>query len=209
MAIELDWKERGLHDDAPRMRCFEAGNGAPIIVFPSEDGGLTNPILGKLAESYRIICLDLTSRADSNANQLTQITQKLPNALTRLGIERSSLVAIAAGSRSALALAIAAPERIDRLILISPQLPTDSAELPELSAVKAATLVLIGTSNSPAATEAGRLCREKIPSCHLSFVYGDELARNLGAWLAPIIQFLEEGEQFIIFRQSQLIRPDN
>jgi len=206
MAKEPNRVEHMLEADGLRVRYFDAGSGNPIIVFLAKDGRLADPILGKLVESHRIISLNLSSHEVS----ASQLAEKLPGAVTRLGIERGSVIGVAAGARPAVALAIGASERIDRLILLSPELPTDSAELPEFSAVKAATLVLIGTSNSPAATEAGRLCREKIPSCHLSFVYGtgDEPARNLEAWLDPIIQFLEEGEQFIIFRQSQLIRPE-
>ena len=61
-----------------------------------------------------------------------------------------------------------------------------------------------------AGIEAGRLCREKIRSCHLSFVYGAGqmlVSDRSEACLNPIVQFLEEGEQFIIFRESQVVRP--
>ena len=74
----------------------------------------------------------------------------------------------------------------------------------------AATLVLVGTQDAPDAIAAGRLCREKIRSCHLSFVYGAGqmlVSDRVEACLNPIVQFLEEGEQFIIFRESQVVRP--
>ena len=82
--------------------------------------------------------------------------------------------------------------------------------MPDLAGVKAATLILLCTSDVPAALEAGRLCREKIPSCHLPFIYGARGAltgERPEACLEAIGQFLEEGEQFIICRESQVIRP--
>lgn len=207
MAKQLNWKEQMLDADGLRIRYLEAGNGDPIIVFPAGDDAAADPILEKLAESHRIISLNLSSLADVSANQLAE---KLPSGLTCLGIGHCSVIGIAAGSRSALALAIAASERIDKLILISPQQISDSAELLDLAAVTAATLVLVGTRNSSAAIEAGRLCRERIHSCHLSLVYGacDPMTGDRPeACLNPIIQFMQEGEQFIIFRESQVIRP--
>ena len=207
MAKELHRIEQMLEADGLRVRYFDAGNGDPIIVFPAKDRRLADPILRQLAESYRIISLNLSSHDEVSASQLAD---KLPGALTRLGIEHASVIGVAAGARPALALAISAPERIDRLILLSPLQISDSAELLDLAAVKTATLVLVGTSDSSAAIEGGRLCRSRIPSCHLSFVYsagGALPGDRLEACLDPIIQFLQEGEQFIIFRESQVIRP--
>jgi pimeloyl-ACP methyl ester carboxylesterase len=133
----------------------------------------------------------------------------LPVALDRQGIERWSVIGISAGARPALGLAIGAPDRIQRLILLSPLNVSGGDESPDLAAVKVATLVLVGTRDTPVAIEAGRHCREGISSCHLSFVYGvgHALAGDrLEACLAPISQFLEEGEQFIIYRESQVIK---
>jgi hypothetical protein len=47
-------------------------------------------------------------------------------------------------------------------------------------------------------------------SLHLSFLYGADhalAADRLDACLNPIKEFLEQGEQFIISRESQLIHP--
>jgi len=99
---------------------------------------------------------------------------------------------------------------VDRLILLSPLQLSEGAELLDLADVKAATLVLVGTRDTSGAIEAGRLCRERIRSCHLAFVYGAGHAiavDRLEACLDSIVQFLEQGEQFIIFRESQVIRP--
>src|SRR6266851_3570135 len=204
MSKEINRKEERLEADGLSIGYFEAGNGNPMIVFPAKDGDLNDPLLRKLAESHRIISLNLSSSNSAAANQLAE---KLPGALTSLGIEQYSVMGISAGAGHALALAIAAPERIDKLILLSPLL-SEGAELLDLAEVKAATLVLVGTRDTSGAIEAGRLCRERIRSCHLAFVYGAGhaiAADRLEACLDSIVQFLEQGEQFIIFRESQVI----
>jgi len=207
MAKELNPKERRLETDGLSIGYFEAGNGDPVIVFPAKDGEFDDPLLRKLAQSHRIISLNLSSRDFANA---IQVAEKLPRALTSMGIERYSVMGISAGARPALALAISASERIDRLILLSPLQLSESGAMLDLDGVRAATLVLVGTRDTPGAIEAGRLCRERIRSCHLSFVYGagHALAGDRPeACLNPIVQFLAQGEQFIIFRESQVIRP--
>jgi predicted esterase len=207
MTKEPNRKEQTLEVEGLSIGYFEAGNGNPIIVFSAVDEELAEPLLRRLAESHRIISLILSNSDFTTANQLTE---KLPLVLTRLGIEQCSVMGISTGARPALTLAIAVPEHIDRLILLSPLKISDGAELLDLAAVKTATLVLVGTRDTPAALKAGRLCREKIGSCHLSFVYGAShglACDRLDACLDPIVQFLEQGEQFIIFRESQVIRP--
>lgn len=206
MGTEIGGEVRTLEIEGLDINYVDAGSGHPIIVFPSKDDESANLIVEKIAETHRIIFLKLPIQDCPPADQTAQ---RLPHALTRLGIERCSTIAFSAGARIAIALAISAPERIDKLILVSPLL-RDAAELPDLAEVRTSTLVLVGTRDAGAAIEAGRLCRERISSCHLSFIYGapDALTQeHAEAWLKPIVQFLEEGEQFIIFRESQVIRP--
>jgi hypothetical protein len=207
MAKELDREAKKLEADGLNIGYFEVGNGAPVIIFPARDSELNHRLLNKLAESYRAICFDLIGTDFPSVNQ---VAEKLPRALPNIGVEKYSVMGIAAGARAALALAIAAPERAERVILLSPLQLSQSGELIDLTGVKAATLVLVGTRDAPDAIKEGRLCREKIRSCHLSFVYGAGHALagdRLEACLDPIVQFLEEGEQFIIFRESQVVRP--
>jgi pimeloyl-ACP methyl ester carboxylesterase len=207
MSKERDLIRRRLEAPGLSIDYLEAGHGNPLLVFPAEDADSGDSILAKLAESHRVIRLNLPSRDYAITNQLIE---KLTPGLASLGIQQCSVIGIAAGARAALALALAAPERIDRLILISPlQVSGDAAPL-DLAGVKTATLVLVGTRDTSAAIEAARRCREKISSCHLSFVYG--VGHGLAgdrpeACLDAIAQFLEQGEQFIIFHESQMIRP--
>jgi predicted esterase len=117
---------------------------------------------------------------------------------------------VAHGASLALAQAIAAPEQIDKLILLSPRFAQSAEAVANLAQVKVPTLVLVGTRDTSGSVEAGRLCREKIRVCHLSFVYdaGQAVAADrLEACVDSIADFLDQGEQFIIFRESQMIRP--
>jgi hypothetical protein len=184
----------------------EAGSGHPIIVFPGKDDDSTDLIIDRVGESYRIICLKLPA---PDHQTISRIAEKLPQALTRLGIEHCSIIAFAASARFAISLAASAPERIDKLILLSPLLSDGGGQVPDLDGIKVTTLVLVGVRDGSGAIEAGRLCREKIASCHLSFIYGAgeaPAAERPDACLEPIVQFLEEGEQFIISHESQVIR---
>jgi pimeloyl-ACP methyl ester carboxylesterase len=206
MSNELNGRRQRLVTDGLSIDYFEAGDGHPVIVFPAKDADFSNPLLTKLAESRRVIFLNPSS---SDFGAVSQLAQKLPHAFARMGIEQCSVIGISAGARPALALAIAAPKLIDRLILLSPLL-FEGAEVLDLAGVKAATLVLVGTRDTSGAIEAGRRCRERIGSCHLSFVYGAGHAvadDRPEACCDSVMQFLEQGEQFIIFRESQVIRP--
>lgn len=207
MSNELDRRRQRLVIDGLSIDYFEAGDGHPVIVFPAKDGAFPDSLLTKLAASRRVICLNPFTGDFAAANQLAQ---KLPGAFGRMGIEQCSAIGISAGARPAFALAISAPELIDRLILLSPLQLFEGAELLDLAGVKAATLVLVGTRDTSVAIEAGRLCRERIGSCHLSLVYGAGHAvvdDRPEACLDSVVQFLEQGEQFIIFRESQVLRP--
>lgn len=201
---EISTKEGWLQADELQIRYLEAGSGAPLIVFPAQADELFNDLLKKLAQSCRVISLDSAGGGKANG-----LAGRISQALARLGLERYSVMGISAGARAALALAIAAPECIDRLILLSPLQLSEDAEVLDLAGVKAATLVLVGTRDTSVAIEAGRLCRERIPSSHLSFVYGAGhgiATDRLDVCCNLITEFLEQGEQFIIFRESQVIR---
>jgi pimeloyl-ACP methyl ester carboxylesterase len=206
MPKELNRKGQTLEIGSLKIDFLETGSGYPVIVFPAKASDFIEPFVSKVAESHRVIYLNLSS-SDFVA---AEAAEKLPRALTGLGIEQYAVMGISGGAGPALALAIAAPERINRLILLSPLQLSEGAELLDLARVQTATLVMVGTRDTSSAIEVGRLCREKIQSCHLSFVYGaghDLTSDRPEACLDPIMQFLQEGEQFIIYRESQVIRP--
>jgi pimeloyl-ACP methyl ester carboxylesterase len=204
---EMKAKPGTLEADGLRVHYLEAGSGEPLIVFPDRDGELFDSLLNKLAGRSRVIAFDLSAGGTITPSD---VAAKLSRGLPRLGVDRYAVMGVAHGAALALALEIAAPEQIDKLILLSPQFARSTEAVANLGQVKAPTLVLVGTRDTSGSVEAGRLCREKIRVCHLSFVYdaGHAVAADrLEACVDPIADFLDQGEQFIIFRESQMIRP--
>jgi pimeloyl-ACP methyl ester carboxylesterase len=205
MPIESNRKRQRLELGGVKLGYFESGSGTPVIVFAAENEQAPDLLLTGLAESHRVISFDPLGEDYKSASGWLE---KLPLVVVTLAIGRCCAIGISAGAPPALALALAAPERIEKLLLLSPLLAGNGESL-DLDAVEAATLVLVGTRDSPGAVESGRRCRQSIPSCHLSFIYGAGhvlSGERREACLEPILQFLKEGEEFIIFRKSQLIR---
>jgi hypothetical protein len=204
---EMNAKPGTLEADGLRVHYLEAGSGEPVVVFPDRDGELFDSLLGKFAGRNRVIAFDLSAGGTIAPRD---VAAKLSQGLARLGVDRYAVMGVAHGAALALAQAIAAPEQIDKLILLSPRFAQSAEAVANLAQVKAPTLVLVGTRDTSGSVEAGRLCREKIRVCHLSFVYdaGQAVAADrLEACFDSIADFLEQGEQFIIFRESQMIRP--
>jgi pimeloyl-ACP methyl ester carboxylesterase len=206
-SVEMNAKPGTLEADGLRVHYLEAGSGEPVVVFPDRDGELFDSLLGKLAGRNRVIAFDLSAGGTITPRD---VAAKLSQGLPRLGVDHYAVMGVAHGAALALAQAIAAPEQIDKLILLSPQFAQSVEAVANLAQVKAATLVLVGTRDASGSVEAGRLCREKIRVCHLLFVYdaGHAVtADRLEACINSIADFLDQGEQFIIFRESQMIRP--
>ena len=204
---EVSGKPGTLETDGLRVHYLEAGSGDPVLVFPDREGDLFDSLLARLARRNRVIAFDLSAGGTITPRDLAA---KLVQGLPRLGVNRCAVLGVARGATLALAQAIATADQIDKLILLSPQFASIADASSGLALVKAPTLVLVGTRDTTGSIEAGRLCREKIRTCHLSFVYdaGHSLAADrLEACSDSIADFLDQGEQFIISRESQMIRP--
>jgi pimeloyl-ACP methyl ester carboxylesterase len=179
------------------------------VVFPAGDGELFAEVAAELAARHRVIVLNTPA---SGVEKTQDFAENLSRSLAWLGVASFSVIGVSRGAAPALAQAIYAPEQVQRLVLLSP--PLASVQDPELGArlreVKAPTLVLVGTRDRSGSREAGHIFREKLPSCHLLLVYdaGHAIAADRReACLSPIGEFLEQGEGFIVFHESQLIRP--
>ena len=101
------------------------GSGAPLVMLGglgldvSEMGGLTGP----LATRFRLIAVDNrgTGRSAKPAGpySIKQMATDTSAVMDRLQLGRAHLLGISMGGRIALALALAKPERVDRLVLIA------------------------------------------------------------------------------------------
>ncbi len=202
-------KEGILEGNGLTIRYAESGEGQPVVVFPAGDGELFDDVAAELATHHRVIVLDVPA---SGMAKIQDFAENLAHALARLSVASFSVIGVSQGAILALAQAVYTPEQVQRLVFLSPTLA--SVQHPELGArlreVKAPTLVLVGTRDRSGAREAGHICRAQIPACHLLLVYdaGHAIAADRReACLAPIGEFLEQGEGFIVFHDSQMIRP--
>ena len=205
----IECKEGVLDCDGVPLRYAESGKGRAVVVLPAESGVVFDDIATALATDHRVIVFDVSASLGGN---MQEFAEHFSQALARLGVASFSLVGISPGATLALAQAVYAPGQIDRLILLSPLLAImQYTELgAKLRRVKAPTLVLVGTRDRSGSREAGRFCREHIPTCHLLLVYeaGHAIAADRReACLSPTREFLEQGEGFIVSHESQLIRP--
>ncbi len=101
------------------------GSGAPLLVLGglgldvSELGGLTGP----LAARFRVIAVDNrgTGRSAKPAGPypIEQMAADVAGLMDRLGLPSAHLLGISMGGRIAMALALAWPARVNRLVLVA------------------------------------------------------------------------------------------
>jgi len=203
------FKEGALESNGFPVRYVESGEGRPVVVFPTGNGKLFDDVAAALAMQHRVIVLDVPA---SGLGKIQDFAEHLAQSLARLGVAPFSVLGVSHGATPALAQAVYTPEQVHRLVLLSPPLASvqNSEWGSRLREVRAPTLVLVGTRDRSGSREAGHICREQIPSCHLLLVYdaGHAIAVDRReACLSPIGEFLEQGEGFIVFHESQMIRP--
>jgi predicted esterase len=117
MPIEISTKREGCRPMGLTSVISKPGRDDPLIVFPPQDGELFDPLITKLAESQRVISLDLSSRRSST---IEGSAEKFSDPFAKFGLDRYCAIGISDGAAPALAQAIAAPEQVDKLILLSP-----------------------------------------------------------------------------------------
>jgi pimeloyl-ACP methyl ester carboxylesterase len=107
---------------------LEAGQGRPVILLHGL--GATNasmlPTLAELSHDHRVLAPDLPGFGDSakpvRVYDPAFYARWLIAFLDAVGIERAVLVGNSMGGRIALEAGLAAPERVDRLVLLAPSL---------------------------------------------------------------------------------------
>lgn len=191
-----------------RLDVREAGSGRPLVVLTAGDQAWIDPLLNDLAEHNHLFVLEVP-RAGAMTEQ--DLARSVSQGLARFGLDRFSVIGASRGASIALALAIFAPEQVDKLILLSPPpLPGRDEELrASLARVEAPTLVLVGTRDRSGSAETARVLREKIGACQLLLVYdaSDAIAVDRpDACLSPIKEFLDRGVEFVVCHESQVIR---
>jgi pimeloyl-ACP methyl ester carboxylesterase len=112
-----------------RMSTFEAGSGEPIVMIPGLGATKAEflPMAPALAPGFRTIAIDLPGFGDSdkpfpasyNARFFASWVEAL---LDALGLDRVHLLGHSMGGRVALEVGMRHPERIERLVLMTPSL---------------------------------------------------------------------------------------
>ena len=132
------------------------------------------------------------------------------------GSERYGLVGVSDGANAALQHALANPEAVDVLALVSPTAirsvdGDDAAELEaRLPDVQCPTLVVFGQEDRSVHPEAAGIYRERIPNCNIAFVYaaGHDIAGDRPQALVNLVSdYLERRETFIVQNRSSVINP--
>jgi aminoacrylate hydrolase len=104
---------------------YEAhGSGAPLILSAGMggSGNYWRPNVAALAEHHRVILYDHrgTGRSDRTVTpKLESIGEDIARLMDALGIERASILGHAIGGMGGLSLALDAPERVERLVVVN------------------------------------------------------------------------------------------
>ncbi len=101
------------------------GRGDPIVLLHGWGASSQSlaPLGGALADSYRVLAVDLPgfgwSRRPSSAWGTSDYAEHIARLLEENGIDRAALVGHSFGGRIAIALAAAQPARVSRLVLVA------------------------------------------------------------------------------------------
>ncbi len=141
---------------------------------------------------------------------------QVAESIAAIGSERYGLVGVSDGANAALHHALANPETVDVLVLVSPTAirsadRDDTAELEaRLLDVQCPTLVVFGQEDRSVRPDAASIYRERIPNCNVAFVYaaGHNIAAERPQALVNLVSdYLERRETFIVQNRSGVINP--
>ena len=112
-----------------RLSTMQAGTGEPLLAIHGLGGTKASflPTIAALADSHRVIAVDLPGSGESEKPIAAPYNPAwfagaLTGLLDELGIERAHLVGNSMGGRVAIELGLTAPERTERIVLLSPAL---------------------------------------------------------------------------------------
>jgi pimeloyl-ACP methyl ester carboxylesterase len=208
------------------LRWEELGEGAPLVYVAGSERPRWTDALQELARTFRVYLPDLPgwglSVGSSEGADVEGAARVLAALLPLLAPEgRVHLVGSSLGGTIALWLAALHPELVERLVVSAPMafLPGDSsphtgaagavawdqALYDRLPALEAPVLVLLGTRDALVPAETAHVYRERLPHCHVTYVYGaghDIPADRPEAFARLTAEFLAYGEGFVRNRGS-------
>lgn len=110
-----------------RISVMEAGSGDPVLCLPGLGGTKASfiPTVAALAPGRRVIAVDLPGFGDSHKPltgryDAAWFADAVTGLLDELGLERADMIGNSMGGRVAIELGLSAPERVRKLVMLSP-----------------------------------------------------------------------------------------
>jgi pimeloyl-ACP methyl ester carboxylesterase len=185
-----------------RLRYAEAGDGMPLVHLQPAGDPRPTAAHDLLARRFRVVLVSSPGVGEAAVGNAAA-------ALTTLEVETFNLIGSAAAAEVALRLAHRAPGRVLALVLETPpasQHDDDGGSW--LTSFATPTLVLVGTRTG--APPWRRSFVERIPGCHLVFVYdaGSPIdAERPEAFAEVVTDFFDRHEAFVVSRAGSVIHP--
>jgi 4,5:9,10-diseco-3-hydroxy-5,9,17-trioxoandrosta-1(10),2-diene-4-oate hydrolase len=119
-----DFREGYVEADGFRARYMEAGQGTPLVHLHGAGGLRLTPAHDLLARQFRVVAFEMPGFGLSPENTKTRSMPELASTMARaaqaLGLDTFNLMGTSFGAKTALWLAVQAPERVLALVLEAP-----------------------------------------------------------------------------------------
>lgn len=124
MSHGLTFREGFVDADGFRIRYMEAGQGAPLVHFHGAGGLRLSPGHDLLARHHRVVAFEMPgfglSAENTRTRSMPELASTMAQAIQALGLETFNLMGTSFGGKTALWLALQAPERVLALVLEAP-----------------------------------------------------------------------------------------
>jgi len=131
----MGFNEGYVEADGFRIRYMEAGQGTPLVHLHGAGGLRLTPAHDLLSRQFRVVAFEMPGFGQSPENRRTETMPELAStmaqAVRKLGLDAFNLMGTSFGGKTALWLALQAPERVLALVLEAPAaIRQDGAEPP-------------------------------------------------------------------------------
>jgi pimeloyl-ACP methyl ester carboxylesterase len=117
------FKENYVEADGFRIRYMEAGLGTPLVHLHGAGGLFLSPAHDLLSQTNRVIAFEMPGfghSAINNQETMAELAATMAQAITNLSIDTFNLWGTSFGGKTALELALQAPQRVSALVLEAP-----------------------------------------------------------------------------------------
>jgi pimeloyl-ACP methyl ester carboxylesterase len=120
---DTTFTEKYIEVDGFRIRYMEAGQGTPLVHLHGAGGLSLSPVHHLLSQTHRVIAFEMPGFGHSAPNTqetMSELAATMAHAISALGINTFDLMGTSFGAKTALYLALQAPERVLAVVLESP-----------------------------------------------------------------------------------------